>query len=313
MQSAILRAVGGRSLAGRRAGYTPAGMARRPSTVVGVERRNIRRSILSDLYHWLIAGTWRGLLSLIATVYVVANLAFALLYRLGGDCVAGAHSYKDAFFFSVETLSTIGYGEMAPRTSYAHALVTVQAFLGTLFVALVTGLLFAKFSRPTARVMWSQKAIIIERGGKRLLQFRMANERANQIVEAQLRLALARNEFSPDGERMRRFHDLKLQRDRNVIFVLTWTAVHEIDESSPLYGLSIEQMNQQSVQLIASLIGLDETFSQQVHARHSYVPDDFVFDMRFADIIGASADGTRYVDYAHFDDLVPMGTRTAIS
>ena len=280
---------------------------------LGVERRNIRRAPLADLYHNLIARSWGRLLGLVAFIYLAANLAFAALYSLGGDCVTGARSFKDLFFFSVQTLSTIGYGTMAPKTTYAHVLVTFQAFGGTLFVAIVTGLVFAKFSRPTARVMWSKNVVLIERHGKRQLQFRMANERANQIVEAQLRVALARTETSPDGERMRRFHDLVLQRDRNVIFVLTWTAIHVIDERSPLHGLTIDEMKAQGVQLIGSLIGLDETFSQQVHARHQYNPEDFVYDMRFADIIGTEPDGARYVDYARFDTLVPMGTKTELA
>jgi len=288
-------------------------MARRPSIVVGVERRNLHRAPLADLYHNLIARSWGRLLGLIAFVYVSANLVFAALYDLGHDCITGASGFKDLFFFSVQTMSTIGYGTMSPKTTYAHVLVTFQAFGGTLFVAIVTGLIFAKFSRPTARVMFSSKVVLLDRGGKRLLQFRMANERANQIVEAQLRIALARTETAPDGERMRRFQDLALVRDRNVIFVLTWTASHVIDASSPLYGLSLDDMKRQGVQLIASLIGLDETFSQQVHSRHSYAPDDFVFDMRFADIIGTEPDGSRYVDYANFDALVPMGTKTEIS
>ena len=288
-------------------------MARRPEFFLGVERRNIRRAPLADLYHSLIARSWGRLLGLMVSVYLSTNLLFATLYRLGGDCIAGATGFRDLFFFSVQTLSTIGYGTMAPKTTYAHILVTFQAFSGTLFVALVTGLVFAKFSRPTARVMWSKNVVLIERNGKRQLQFRMANERANQIVEAQLRVAVARNEIAPDGERMRRFYDLALQRDRNVIFVLTWTAVHEINEKSPLFGLTTEEMKSQGVQLVASLIGLDETFSQQVHARHSYGPDDFVFDMRFADIIGLAPDGVRYVDYSRFDEVVPMGTKTEIA
>ncbi|MCA1663541.1 MAG: hypothetical protein LC659_04610, partial [Myxococcales bacterium] len=293
--------------------YTPAGMNRRAPSFLGVERRNIRSAPLADLYHNLIARSWGRLLGLVASVYLATNFLFAALYRVGGDCVAGATTFRDLFFFSVQTLSTIGYGTMAPKSTYAHVLVTFQAFGGTLFVALVTGLVFAKFSRPTARVMWSKNVVLIERHGKRQLQFRMANERANQIVEAQLRVAVARNEIAPDGERMRRFHDLILQRDRNVIFVLTWTAVHEIDEKSPLHGLTVEQMKAQGVQLVASLIGLDETFSQQVHARNAYTPDDFVYDMRFADIIGSEPDGSRYIDYAHFDRLVPMGTKTEVA
>ena len=288
-------------------------MAQQPPSFIDVERRNIRRAPLADLYHTLIARSWGRLLGLLASVYLLTNLVFAALYRLGGDCIAGATGFRDLFFFSVQTLSTIGYGTMAPKTTYAHVLVTFQAFGGTLFVAIVTGLVFAKFSRPTARVMWSKNVVLIERNGKRQLQFRMANERANQIVEAQLRVAVARNEIAPDGERMRRFHDLVLQRDRNVIFVLTWTAVHEINDKSPLFGLTVAEMKSQGVQLVASLIGLDETFSQQVHARHTYVPDEFVYDMRFADIIGTEPDGSRYVDYSRFDTLVPMGTKTEIA
>jgi inward rectifier potassium channel len=288
-------------------------MKRRTSIIGSVEPRNLRSAPLADLYHNLIARSWGRLLGLLAAVYTGANMLFALAYFIGGDCIAGATGFRDLFFFSVQTMSTIGYGTMVPHTTYAHILVTVQAFAGTLFVALVTGLVFAKFSRPTARVMWSKNIVIIERGGKRLLQFRLANARANQIVEAQVRVALARTEFSPDGERMRRFHDLVLQRDRNVIFVLSWTVVHEIDTRSPLHGLTIDEMKAQSVQLIASVIGLDETFSQQVHARHAYDPADFVHDMRFADILGVEADGTRYIDYSRFDELVPMGTKTDLS
>jgi inward rectifier potassium channel len=288
-------------------------MARQPPSFLGVQRRNIRSAPLADLYHNLIARSWGRLLGLVASVYLATNLIFATLYRLGGDCVTGVTGFRDLFFFSVQTLSTIGYGTMAPKTTYAHVLVTFQAFGGTLFVALVTGLVFAKFSRPTARVMWSKNVVVFERHGKRQLQFRMANARANQIVEAQLRVAVARNEVTADGERMRRFHDLVLQRDRNVIFVLTWTAVHEINEKSPLYGLTLDEMKAQGVQLVASIIGLDETFSQQVHARNAYVPEDFVYDMRFADIIGTEPDGSRYIEYAHFDKLVPIGTKTEIA
>ncbi|MDB4969932.1 MAG: Kef-type transport system protein [Myxococcales bacterium] len=275
-----------------------------------VERRNVRRAVLSDLYHVLIDRDWTRLLGLLAAFYTVANLTFACLYMLGGDCISGAVSFRDHFFFSVHTLSTIGYGTMAPRTTYANVLVAIQAFLGTLFLAVTTGLVFAKFSRPTARVMWSSKAIIVERDGKKLLMFRMANERANQIVEATLRAAVARTEVTSDGERMRRFQDLTLERDRNIVFVLSWTAMHVIDEKSPLYGLTVEAMKAQSLQLICSLVGTDETFSQQVHSRNSYNPEDFVWDQRFADIIGTNPDGTRYVDYALFHDLVPMGTKT---
>src|SRR5439155_16865149 len=140
--------------------------------------------------------------------------------------------------------------------------------------------------------------------------FRTANERGNQIEEAQMRLVHSRTEVTSDGERLRRFFDLSLARDRNVLFVLSWTAVHYITPDSPLHGVSTEDMKAANMQLICSLIGIDETFAQQVHSRHAYEPQDIVTDHRFADIIGTTADGARYVDYARFDHLVPMGTRT---
>jgi inward rectifier potassium channel len=292
-------------------GYTPAGMAEANRFFAAtVERRNLRRAVWSDLYHFLIDRSWSHLLGLVAAVYVTANAIFAGLYMLGGACVQGASGFLEHFFFSVQTLSTIGYGTMAPRTTYAHLLVTMQAFVGTLFLAVVTGLVFAKFARPTARVLWSKHAILIERDGVTQLMFRMANERANQIVEAQLRVALGRTEITTDGERLRRFYDLRLARDRNVVFVLSWTAVHSVTPDSPLHGLSRAQMKEQQLQLVCSLVGIDETFAQQVHARHVYTPDDFVWDQRFADILGVNPDGSRFVDYALFDHLVPMGTRT---
>jgi inward rectifier potassium channel len=279
--------------------------------VLPVVRRNARRAILSDFYHFLISRRWFHLLGMLVTVYLLVNLIFAGLYMLGGDCIQGAHRFIDYYFFSVQTLSTIGYGTMVPVTYYAHAIVTTQAFSGILFIAITTGLVFAKFSRPTARVMWSNNAVIVSRSGRRLLMFRLANERANQIVEARVRVALARTEVTADGERLRRFYDLKLERESSILFVLSWTVIHDIDQQSPLFGKSLDELKQQGVQLICSLIGTDETFSQQVHSRFSYQPEDIVFDLRFADIIGNNPDGSRYVDYARFHELVPMGTASA--
>jgi inward rectifier potassium channel len=228
------------------------------------------------------------------------------LYLAGGDCISGARpgEFSDAFFFSVQTLATIGYGAMSPRTGYAHLLVTVEAFAGTLFVAVVTGLVFSKFSRPTSRVMWSDKAIISVRDGVRSLMFRVANIRANQIVEAQVRVALARNEKTKEGESVRRFYDLKLVRERNVMFVLTWTVIHPITPDSPLFGMDQAQLTETMAQLVCSLIGIDETFSQTVHARHGYFASDIVWNQRFADIL-RDENGERLVDYAKFNDLLP--------
>jgi inward rectifier potassium channel len=282
------------------------GSTRETLSVFKVRRIGLRRQVWSDLYHYLIDKSWGRLLGLLALVYVGANLIFAVLYLAGGDCIAGARpgQFSDAFFFSVQTLATIGYGSMSPRTGYAHLLVTTEAFAGTLFVAVVTGLVFSKFSRPTSRVMWSDKALIGMRDGVRSLVLRVANVRANQIVEAQVRVALARDEETVEGERVRRFYDLKLVRERNVMFVLTWTIVHPITPESPLYGLDPEKLRNSKTQLICSLVGIDETFSQTVHARHGYFTEEIVWNRRFADIL-RNENGERIVDYARFNDLLP--------
>ena len=279
---------------------------RQTLSALNIRRIGLKRAVWSDLYHFLIDKSWARLLGLLATVYVVANVIFAGLYLVGGNCISGARpgSFSDAFFFSVQTLATIGYGTMSPGNAYAHLLVTVEAFAGTLFVAVVTGLVFSKFSRPTSRVMWSDKAIITMRDGVQSLVFRVANVRANQIVEAQIRVALARNEVTHEGERVRRFYDLKLVRERNVMFVLTWTVVHAITPDSPLHGLDAAKWKELGAQLITSLIGIDETFAQQVHARHAYSAGDIEWNRRFVDIL-REENGERLVDYARFNELVP--------
>lgn len=276
-----------------------------------VVRRNQRRAFWTDLYHNLVGRSWWRLLGIIFGVYLVVNTVFAVLYAIGGDCVTGAHRFADLFFFSVQTLSTIGYGTMAPANLYAHSLVTLQAFLGTLFLAVVTGLVFSKFARPSARVRWTNKVVFVERDGQMQMMFRMANERANQIVEAQLNLVMTRSEVTSDGERQRRFYSLDLVRDHNVIFQLSWTAIHTVTDKSPLHGLTQQEMVDCELGLVCSLIGHDETYGQTVHSRHIYNARDFVYGQRFADIIGNDDDGTRWVDYARFDDLVPMGTKSA--
>src|SRR5438067_1243470 len=216
-------------------------MAQRQPRMVGgggrpnIVRLGLARRRFSDLYHRALNLTWPRLIGIISAAYIGGNMLFALFYWLLPDSLENASgSYLDAFFFSVQTMATIGYGKMVPHTVFANFMVTAEAFLGLLALAMITGLLFAKFSKPTARVLWSRVAVISQREGVRSLMLRMANERGNQIVEAQLRLVLARNETTKEGEKVRRFHDLALQRERTAIFALTWTAVHPITPASPL-------------------------------------------------------------------------------
>ncbi|HXW83876.1 MAG TPA: ion channel, partial [Candidatus Binataceae bacterium] len=189
----------------------------------------------TDLYHFLINASWPALLGFIASLFVGLNLLFALAYYLDRG-IERADGFLDVFFFSVETMATIGYGRMSPITTVANILMTVEALTGLIGLAMVTGLVFAKFSIPSSRVRFSKLALIAERDGVPSLLFRMANLRANRIVEATVHIAFARDEITVEGERVRRFYDLPMVRERTPLFALSWTAVHRIDQQSPLYG-----------------------------------------------------------------------------
>jgi len=261
-----------------------------------------------DLYLHLLAAPWLRVLAIFASVFLVTNALFALGYVAGTDSIENARpgSFVDAFFFSVQTMATIGYGKLAPRTLYANVLVTVEVLIGVVGLAIATGLAFAKFSRPTARVLFSRRAVIAPHEGVPSLMLRMANARGNNIVEAQLHVVLAREETTREGEAMRRFHDLRLLRPQTALFTLSWTAIHPITDGSPLAGATPEDLEAAQAEIVVSLIGFDETFSQTVHARYRYAAGDVAWNARFAGIIQYFPDGRREIDYARFHDVVPL-------
>jgi len=260
----------------------------------------------ADVYHHLLTSSWLALLLQIAGAFAVANAIFALGYLLdGGIANARPGSFADVFFFSVETMATIGYGQMSPVSFVAHVLMSIEALTGLIGLALVTGMIFAKFSRPTARVRFSRVAVISKRDGVPSLMFRMANVRANQIVEAQIHVVLARQEFTVEGEEVRRFHDLSLSRHRNAIFGFSWTAIHPIDIDSPLFGATPESLMKARTSVIVSLTGIDETFSQTVYARYSYTTTDIVWGARLADISTHTPKGLFALDMSKFDHVIP--------
>jgi len=206
----------------------------------------------------------------------------------------------------VQTLATIGYGVMSPTTPYAHAVVAIEALCGVLAFAVITGIVFAKFSRPTARVMFSNVACIGVHDGKRTLMFRMVNERTtSRIVEAHVNVTFTREETTLEGVSMRRFYDMKLVRDTTPIFALSWTALHVIDEASPLFGQTAEMLRDKSVEIVVSFSGLDEHLSQPTHGRHSYIADEILFDQRFVDMISFSPEGGRVFDFGRFHEVRP--------
>ncbi|KJH70943.1 ion channel [Aliterella atlantica] len=263
---------------------------------------------LSDPYHLLLTIPWSGFLALICLGYILANALFALAYILGGDGIENARpgNFLDAFFFSVQTMASIGYGAMYPSSTYAHILVTLESLVGLFGVTMATGLMFARFSRPTAKVIFSRVAIVTTFQGVPTLMFRTANKRRNLILEASLRVSLARDEITTEGDFLRRIYDLKLIRSQNPSFSLTWTAMHPIDSSSPLYGVSKEALAEDETTIIITLTGLDETVGQNIYAHHTFAAQDILWDMRFVDILAWTPNGDRYVDYSHFHEVKPL-------
>jgi inward rectifier potassium channel len=269
---------------------------------------------LRDPYHLLLTVPWNGFVLMVALGYIVVNAIFALLYLLQPNSLNGARpgSFEDAFFFSVQTLASIGYGTISPATTYAGILVTIEAILSLLTIALITGLAFARFSKPTARIIFSRFAVITPHNGVPTLMFRAANQRQNLILEAQVKVYLTRDEVTQEGVLFRRVYDLKLARDVNPRFSLTWNVMHPIDAASPLYSLTPEQWTQGLPQVLVTLMGLDETVAYNIHVRHIYGIADVLWHHRMADVVQMSENGDRYIDYSHFDDVVPLGQSAAL-
>jgi inward rectifier potassium channel len=271
-----------------------------------VVRTGHQRLLFRDLYVNLLNLPWWAILALGVAFYLISNIFFATIYYLLGSDVSNAHGYADMFFFSVQTMATIGYGHMIPITMTSNMLVAIEALWGLSFFAFVTGLVFSKFSRPTAHVLFSNVAVISDFNGAQHLKIRMANQRTNRIVDAHARLYLMRNTMTQEGYRMRRFYDLPLVRSDVPLLQLTWTLLHLVDENSPLYGLTQEQMAENGDEVIVALVGLDETLMQTIHARHSYISEEIIPDAFFVDVV-SQKDGKVHIDYRLFHSTRPAG------
>lgn len=257
-----------------------------------------------DFYHWVLALTWPRFFGAVTLAFVVANAIFAALYALDPGCIAHAEGALDLFFFSVQTLGTIGYGDMHPVTRFANVVVSTEALMGLLATAVVTGLTFARFARPTAKVLFSDKCVIGPRNGVPHLMFRLANWRGNQVVEAQIRVLVLLTEKTTEGDTLRRPTPIKLARDTNPLFALSWVVIHPIDEESPFHGKdALAELREQNADIFVSMSGLDETIMQTIHARWRYTVDDIVPNARFVDIVKMQDDGTRVVDFDRFQEI----------
>jgi inward rectifier potassium channel len=267
-----------------------------------IERRGATSSLKTDAYHFLRTTSWTRLLLLFAGLFVVVNLVFALVLYVGGAHIDHADGFLDYCWFSVQTMATIGYGYYSPTDHFANAIVTVEAFVSIIITALITGIFFARFSTPSARVIFSNKMIIAEHDGRRVLQFRMANDRATAIVEATVRLYLVRDERLADGTGMRRVYDLPLRRGTTPVFALSFLVVHAIDDASPLAKVTTVGLRETNANFIVTFTGIDDGLAATVHARHLWTWNDVVFDQRFVDLFRNDATGKRYLDLGPIHD-----------
>lgn len=275
---------------------------------IEVVKLGTRREFVRDAYYQIHTLSWRAFFGSVLSIYLLTNLVFASLYFFGDHAIANARpgSFSDCFFFSVETLATVGYGEMSPGSLYGHVVATVEIITGMLSLAVITGLMFARFSKPTARTLFSQVALVTRFNGQPMLMLRVANERGNSIVEATASVAMSRMEITQEGYPFRRFYDLRLERGRSSLFALSWTMMHRIDESSPLFGLDAAALAGQQARLQVSITGIEESLAATVHARHDYAHDAILFGQRFVDVVRTEPDGRVVVDLQRFHDVEPL-------
>jgi inward rectifier potassium channel len=261
-----------------------------------------------DPYHLLLTIPWIGFTLVVSTFYLLLNALFGLAYLAGGNCLEGAQpgSFSDAFFFSVQTLASIGYGAIHPKTFYANSIVTIESIASLLLIAVLTGLAFARFARPTAKLLFSQFVLITTHDRQPTLMFRVANERHNFILEATAQIYLILDEVTAEGDSMRRIHELKLIRHRTPSLVLTWTIMHSIDADSPLYGMTMADLQDRRANISVLVSGVDETVAYAISARHVYHTPEILFDRKFEDIIIKSPNGDRLFDYSRFHQVRPL-------
>ncbi|MBY0518553.1 MAG: hypothetical protein K2P81_16705 [Bacteriovoracaceae bacterium] len=274
---------------------------------LNIIRKNVKQSPWIDLYHsWLVLSWFKTVLLFLA-FFASGNLLFGLGYWILGNGAIhnSTGSYMECVFFSVQTMATIGYGHMAPATTAAHILVAIEAATGVIIMALLSGLFFGKFSQAKSRLRFTKKMLIANYNGKPTLKFRMANERANQIIDARLRLTLLRPEVSDEGMRIRRFIDLPLELSHAPLFAMSLTAMH-ILENGPLKGMSVQEMCEKGFEFFVTIVGTDGTFGQTIHATTFYSAKDIQMNGQWADIVEVLEDGTRVVDFMDFEKINPL-------
>lgn len=260
-----------------------------------------------DIYHQSLMASWPVFILGLLGLFIAINLVFAALYMTDPNGLSNAPpgDFWARFIFSVHTMASISYTEMAPKTLYVDILVLAEAFVGILYIGTLTAVMFARLSRPSARFIFSNVAVVMQYDGVPTLMFRAANQRGNQVLDASINVTLARQATSAEGITMRRFEDLTLMRSRTSLFALSWTIMHRIDETSPLYGITPEIMIERDMEIVVLLSGRDDVLADTIYARHAYSPDCILWDRRFADVISTSPQGRLVVDLNKFHDTEP--------
>lgn len=276
-------------------------------------RVDVHTEWITDLYHSLLSTTWAKFFGLVLAFYIILNTIFAVAYFFCGRNALQGIDYStelnyllDCFFFSIQTFATIGYGRINPMGLVPNLLVAFEALIGLLGLALVTGLLFSRFSKPTTRIDFSKMALVTVMDGVPCLNFRMANRRLNQIVEARVQVTLIRNESTLEGYQFRNFQDLALEKNFSPMFALTWLVVHPIHQFSPLYQKTLDDLREMQAEILVTLTGIDETFAQTVIARFSYTPDEIQMNARFEDMIDYNQEGKILVSLLKIHDVVKI-------
>jgi inward rectifier potassium channel len=263
-------------------------------------------SFWADIGHRCLTASWPAFVGGAMLVFIAFNALFASFYWIGNQPISNVPggAYIDYIYFSIETLSTAGYGDMHPQTHYGHFVAAVELFTGIFSMSLMTGLIFARFSRPKARLLFVEHPVVTNHEGKPTLMLRLANERHNIISNATAKLWLFKNVVSMEGETLRRFYELPLTKDQNPGLALSWTLYHVLDESSPLYQTNAEDLEAIKASFVVVVTGYDVVAAQTIHARKPYDYGDVLFGHRFADILDTSDDGRLRVDYGRFHQTV---------
>jgi inward rectifier potassium channel len=274
-----------------------------------VEARGLKGGFWTDLYHRSMTVYWPVFFGTAAGIFVILNALFAFLFSLGDQPIANVSPDlplpMSLFYFSIETLATVGYGDMHPQTNYGHLVATVEIFTGMCFLAVMTGLIFARFSRPRARFIFAENPVVTAHQGRPTLMIRVANARNNTISQATARLWLFRMEHTAEGSQLRRYHELELERHEHPMFTLSWTIFHIIDETSPLYGMTEQDLAAADTAFALNVGGVDDSSAQRLYARKLYSYRDIKWKYRYRDITSTSAAGRLVIDYSLFHDVVP--------